>query len=86
MRLDVTALTLAGALLWGGALLLVGLAHLASPGYGAAFLEVMASVYPGFEVPAGIGGVLVGTLYGMLDGGLAGLVLGWLYNLLAGGG
>lgn len=84
MRLDVKALALAGALLWGGALLLVGLAHLAVPGYGAAFLGVMASVYPGFGVPSGVGGVLVGTVWGLVDGALSGMVLAWLYNLLAG--
>lgn len=83
MRLDVRALAIAGALLWGGAMLVVGLAHFVWPGYGGAFLELMASVYPGYHGPAGIGSVLVGTLYGAVDGGLAGLVLGWLYNRLA---
>lgn len=85
MRLDTRALVIAGALLWGGAMLLVGLAQLAWPDYGTAFLELMASVYPGYGGPGGLGAVVVGTLYGALDGGLAGLVGGWLYNRLAGG-
>lgn len=84
MRLDTRALAIAGALLWGGALATVGLARLAWPGYGGAFLEVMASIYPGYDAAGGFGGVLAGTLYGALDGGLAGLILGWLYNRLAG--
>lgn len=84
MRLDTKALTITGALLWGGAVFLVGLAQLAWPSYGRHFLELMASVYPGYHGPAGVGSVLIGTLYGVVDGGLAGLVTAWLYNKLAG--
>lgn len=85
MRLDTRALTITGALLWGGAVLLVGLAHRVWPGYGRAFLEMMASVYPGYAGPGGFGALAVGTLYAAVDGALCGLVLGWLYNRLASG-
>lgn len=85
MRLDVKALTVTCALLWGGALLLCGVAHAIWPPYAGAFLEAMASVYPGFSVPGGAGAVVAGTLWGAVDGGLAGFFLAWLYNRLAGG-
>ncbi len=85
MRLDTRALTIAGAVLWGGAMLLAGLAHAVWPGYGRAFLELMASIYPGYAGPGGAGAIVIGTLYGVLDGGIAGLVTAWLYNRLAAG-
>jgi hypothetical protein len=85
MRLDLKALAIAGGLLWGGAVLLVGAAHLAWPGYGGAFLDVVSSIYPGYEV-GGFGSVIVGALYGLVDGAVAGLILAWLYNAAAGSG
>jgi len=83
MRLDVTALTLTVGLFWGVAILIVGLANLIWPGYGRAFLDVAASIYPGYHPGSGVGSVITGTLYGLVDGAIAGAVFGWLYNLLA---
>lgn len=83
MRFNVTALTLTAGLLWGTAMFIVALANLIWPGYGRAFLEVTASIYSGYHPGAGIGSVIVGTLYAMLDGAIAGAVFGWLYNLLS---
>lgn len=82
MRLNLQALALALGLAWGGGIFVVGLAHLIWPGYGSAFLELIASVYPGYRV-GGFGEVIIGTLYGMLDGALCGVVIGWLYNAAA---
>ena len=47
MRLSIRALAIACAVIWGGVILLVGLANLLWPGYGLAFLELVASIYPG---------------------------------------
>ncbi len=85
MRLSLKGLAIAGAVLWGGGIFLVGLANLVSEGYGVAFLEVIASIYPGYDVEADFGQVLVGTLYGTLDGAIGGLVFGFIYNRFAGG-
>jgi hypothetical protein len=85
MRLSVKAFTLTCGLIWGGALLVVGLCNLASPGYGEAFLRGMSSVYPGYHATRSLGDVLVGTGYGLVDGGLGGLIFAWLYNVFAGG-
>jgi hypothetical protein len=63
---------------------IVGLANLVSDTYGVAFLEVIDSVYPGYQMGGGFGQVVVGTLYGSLDGAIGGFVFGFLYNKFAG--
>ncbi len=85
MKLNVKAMGLTVGLLWGACMLLVGLANLIWPGYGVAVLQMSASMYPGYEV-GGFGSVIVGTLYGVVDGVICGVVLAWLYNRLAGSG
>jgi hypothetical protein len=83
MRLSAKALAFAGALLWGGGILFVGLINLASPTYGADFLRVMASLYPGFDASRTAADVLIGTLYGLMDGAVCGLLGAWVYNWAA---
>ena len=83
MTLNPRALAYAGAALWGGAVALVGLCHLIWPSYGQAFLDLMASIYPGYRVAATFESVLIGTGYALLDGAVGGWVLAWLYNRLA---
>jgi len=82
MRLHYQALAFALGIVWGGAVLLTGLAHLLWPEYGGAFLDLASSIYPGFH-PDGLGSVIVGTLYAVLDGAVTGVVLAWLYNIAA---
>ena len=43
----------------------------------------MASVYPGYNATPSIGQVIIGTLYGVLDGAVGGAVFAWLYNTCA---
>ena len=83
MKLDPRALAYAGAALWGGSALLVGLLNLSSPDYGREFLELLASVYPGYRVDRSVEDVLVLTGYALVDGGVCGWLLGWLYNRFA---
>ena len=83
MRLNVIALGATTALLWGGAIFLVACVNLIWPPYGRAFLDLAASLYPGYQAGPGAGSVITGTLYGLVDGGVGGAVFGWLYNLLA---
>jgi ABC-type phosphate transport system permease subunit len=84
MKLSLRALALTAGILWALALFLTGMTSLIWPGYGEAFLKMMASVYPGYHASGSIGDVIVGTLYAFLDGAIFGLVFGWLYNLFAG--
>jgi len=84
MKLSISALSMAAGMLWGGALLLVGVANLIWPSYGDAFLTLTASIYPGYYPGTGVGSVIIGTVYGLVDGAIAGAFLGWFYNLFAG--
>jgi hypothetical protein len=70
-------------LVWGAAVLLVGIANLIWPNYGQAFLELVASIYPGYTADPRVGQLIVGTLYGLVDGAVGGAVIAWLYNLFA---
>lgn len=83
MRLSVIAVALSAALLWGGAVFLVGLINAVAPPYGGAFLQLVASLYPGFHPGQGFGSVLIGTLWGLADGAIGGALFAWLYNLFA---
>lgn len=83
MRFNVIALAATAALLCGAAILIVASANLVWPTYGRAFLELAASVYPGYQASPAVGSVITGTLYGLVDGAIAGAVFGWLYNLLS---
>lgn len=82
MKLSLKALALSFGIIWGVAVFLVGIGHLIWPGYGTAFLETVASVYPGYSV-GGFGSIIVGTLYALLDGAIGGAIFAWLYNKLA---
>ena len=84
MRLDLKALALTAGILWALALFLTGVANLVWPGYGVAFLKLMASLYPGYHAGHSIGQVVMGACYAFVDGAVSGLMFGWLYNLLAG--
>lgn len=83
MKLDVKGMALTFGLLWGGAMLVVGIVNRISGDYGQLFLAVMASLYPGYYVGRGFGDVLVGGLYGLVDGGIGGALVAWLYNRLS---
>jgi hypothetical protein len=81
MKLNVKGIAFAAALLWGIlAMFLTGVANLIWPSYGQEFLRVMGSVYPGYHVTPSFGQVIVGTLYGLVDGAIGGAIFAWLYN------
>ncbi|MCH6583105.1 MAG: hypothetical protein O7B27_00535 [Gammaproteobacteria bacterium] len=84
MKLDVKGMAITLGLVWGAAVLVVGIANLIWPNYGQAFLELVASIYPGYTAGASVGQLIVGTLYGLVDGAVGGAVIAWLYNLFAG--
>jgi hypothetical protein len=81
MKLNLKALVLTAGLVWAGAVLMVGVTNLIWPGYGNTFLQLVASIYPGYDATRSVGAVIVGTLYALVDGAIFGLVVGWLYNL-----
>ena len=46
MRLNLRAMAFGLGIFWGAVMLVMGLANLVWPGYGTAFLQLMASIYP----------------------------------------
>ncbi len=84
MRLSVRALAIASALVWGSCLFLVGVLNLVAPSYGVEFLRSLSSVYPGFHASHTFASVIIGAIYGLVDGFVGGSLFGWLYNRLAG--
>ena len=55
MKVSLRAIAIAAGVLWGGAILFLGLINLASPSFGLSFLQVISSVYPGFHASRTIG-------------------------------
>ena len=83
MKWSIKGLALASGILWGLAMLGMGLANLIWSGYGQQFLQTVASVYPGYNATRSIAEVIVGTLYGTVDGLVGGAIFAWLYNQFA---
>lgn len=84
MLLNLKALALTAAVLWGGCFFLVSLSNLLWPSYGEVWLDLGASIYPGYNGPSGLGSVIVITLYALGDGAIAGAAFAWLYNAFTG--
>lgn len=80
MRLHITAMSFTVGVIWGAAIFLVAVANLIWPNYGQAFLELTSSIYPGYHLNSSFGSVIIGTLYGIVDGAIGGAVFAWLYN------
>ena len=84
MRLSVRSVALTGAVMWGVlGMCLVGLGNMMWSGYGQGLLDLAASFYPGYQATPSFGQVIIGTLYGLLDGAICGALFAWLYNRFA---
>jgi hypothetical protein len=62
---------------------MIGVAEFFWPAYGRAFLELAASIYPGYDAGHSLGQVLLGAGYGFVDGAVGGFLLAWIHNLVA---
>lgn len=82
MKLAIRPLVITCAVVWGGSALLCAVANLLWPPYAEGFLNLLASVYPGYGADGTFGGVVNVTLYALVDGAVGGLIFGCLYNLL----
>ena len=80
MKLNIRAAAATSALLWGGAVLTVGVVNLIRPSYGGAFLRMIASIYPGYHHRRSPAEIAVGTGYALVDGAVGGAMCAWLYN------
>tara|TARA_Y200000002_G_scaffold379521_1_gene388941 strand:- start:8250 stop:8498 length:249 start_codon:yes stop_codon:yes gene_type:complete len=74
--LNTKALVISFAILWGGSIL--GLGIMANFGYGVEFVTLLSSVYIGYSTsPLGI---LIGTIWAMVDAAVGALIFALLYN------
>ena len=83
MQLSIKAFAITAAIFWSAALFFVGTLHLVIPDYGIQFLEVVGSIYPGYEAGTGFGSVIIATCLGFIDAGIGAAIFAWLYNLFA---
>jgi len=83
MKFNTKALAVTSGVLWGLAMLVTGLGNLIWGNYGRQFLQTMSSVYPGYHATRSVAEVVVGTLYGVVDGLVGCAVFAWLYNQFA---
>ena len=83
MKLSIKGLAGASAIVWALAVLIVGIANVIWPTYGVGFLTLIGSLYPGYQVGTGVASVVVGALYGLVDGAIGGAVFAWVYNRFA---
>jgi hypothetical protein len=74
---------LTGAILWGGLVLVMGIANAIWPSYAALFMQVLDSIYPGYHATGSAWSVIVATLYAIVDGAVVGFLIAWIYNRLA---
>lgn len=72
---------LAVGILWGLGCGLVALATMFTDSYGREFVNVLGSIYPGYQVDSWIG-VLLGLVWGFIDGWICGAIVAALYNCL----
>lgn len=82
MKVNIKAAAATSALIWGGAVFVVGVVNVVQPRYGREFLELVASVYPGYKARPRFSQVAVGTAYAVVDGAVGGAICAWLYNRL----
>ncbi len=85
MKLSIRAVAVSSALLWGGAVLVTGVANVFQRRYGREFLRMVASIYPGYKGRPEVRDVAVGAAYATLDGAVGGALFAWLYNCFASG-
>jgi hypothetical protein len=84
VRLDVRAMAAAVGLVWGFfGMFGTGVLNMVAGGYGGRLLEVMSSVYPGYHPDGSVAQLLLGTVYGCVDGGILGALIAWIHNRVA---
>lgn len=79
MLLNAKNLGLAGGVIWSLCIFICTLVSLPT-GYAKAFLDVLVSIYPGYQVSWA--GSFLGLFYGFVDGFLGLFILAWIYNKL----
>ncbi len=80
MKLSVKGMAFAMAIMWSLSILVTGFT--AMHGWGGMFVEVMGSLYKGYDATPK--GACIGAAWAFGDGLVGGAVLAFLYNMFAG--
>mgnify|MGYP001220481444 CR=1 FL=1 len=84
MVIESKRASLAFGALWATVMFAVGLVRLVLTDYGQPFVEVMASIYPGYSGHGTFFEAIIGALYGGLGGSVLGFTLAWFYSCCPG--
>lgn len=79
-KLSVKALALSLGIVWGVAVLILGLIQMMW-GPWPGITNLIAEAYMGFAPT--VQGSLIGAVWGFVDAGIGGAVVAWLYNMFA---
>ena len=79
-RLRALPLALTLGIVWGAALLLIGIVTAYTDKYGHDFVEVCGSIYYGYG--PGHGAAFIGLAWGFADAFIGTLIVVWLYRLI----
>ena len=79
MKWKTGKFALTGGIVWGVAIFLCTILNVYF-GYATAFLNGIASIYPGFTLT--LGGSIVGGIYGFFDMFIGVYIVAWLYQRL----
>jgi hypothetical protein len=82
MQLSVKALALACGITYALAVFVGGVTALVWPEWGARFMALVGSLYPGVH-GVSLGQVIVAAVYALVDGAIFGAIFAWLYNRFA---
>lgn len=77
-KLSICALGVGLGVSWGFGIFVLGvLAWLC--GYGVGMVDAFAHIYLGYA--ANPLGIIIGTIWGLVDGFIGGVIIAWIYNL-----
>ena len=79
-RLNILSLGLAVGLWWGLGFAIIGILGMAA-GVGVSFIETFSIYYIGFAPT--VPGIIVGFLWGLLDGFIGGVLIAAFYNIFS---
>lgn len=78
--INIRAFALTCGIFWAASLILIAVLTMKT-GLGLSFVDMAAEVYLGYG-PTPVG-VVIGAVWGFLDGLVCGAIFAWLYNKLA---
>lgn len=80
MKWETKRVAITGGIIWAVALFVVTLISVYTGGYAKAFLEDIASIYPGYSIS--LVGSVVGLIYGFFDVFVGVYIFVWIYKKL----